>query len=365
MQRLIIIGDIEPLKDFDDIFSSDGKFLISRTYGRDWFFEMSGESMYYDLTYEEHKNNISLREYKNRIVKAIHERLYAGQGQLLHKSFSGENDTQFRSTNSAIRTLLEARNDGFEIDDDLSKIIKHHFSYYFKWLDGIWFCHDSSEFEGKGPWSHIRTRCLGKDWRNTLTLNTHIDSINTLFLLKKNMFDIDGNVEDLLRKSLQSINQIVSIKTNSINHLLQKIDNIFLDRYVERVSEKNEWYLSFYERIVHPVIFKILTPTLFFENGFIARDLSVLNRHLDYMLVNIVDLSRMLCLYNEMYEQSNITSLAYDEIWNRIKKGINWVESHPNFVKLVSMNPLMSAWYAEMYFALSNLEIDLYDFLIL
>lgn len=355
MQRLILIGEIDLLKDFNTIFSRDGKYLISRTYGRDCFFEMSGESMYYALVEEERKKNISLREYKQKIVYAIQDRLSYGQGRLIHKSFSGGKDTQFRSTNSAIRTLLIARSDGFNVDNALKQIVEYHFSYYFKWLDGIWFCHDSSELDGETPLSHIRTRRLGKDWRNTLTLNTHVDSINTLILLKKSEFHCDENIDGMLNGALLSINQLLNIKAGNFSRFLQRIDSVFLDKYVNNIWKKNKWTSTIYERIVHPVVFKLLFPTFFFENGIIARDLSVLNRHLDYLLVNIVDLSRMLCLYNDIRERRE-GLLDYDKLLDKLKKGVDWIESHPNFVEFVYRDPLLSAWYAEMYYTLSNIE---------
>lgn len=355
MQRLILIGEINILQDFDTIFSCDGRYLISRTLGRNCFFEMSGESMYYALIEEERKKNISLREYKQKIVHAILNRLSYGHGRLIHKSFSGGNDTQFRSTNSAIRVLLMARGDGFDVDDALRQIVKYQYSYYFKWLNGIWFCHDSSELDGKIPMSHIRTRCLGKDWRNTLTLNTHVDSINTLFLLKKGEFSCDENIDSRLNESLLSINQLLDIRASKLELFLQRIDSIFLDKYVDNIWKKNRWTPSIYERIVHPIVFKFLFPTFFFENGFIARDLSILNRHLDYLLVNIVDLSRMLCLYNEV-GKADKALLNYNEVLDKIKNGVAWIEEHTHFVEFACKDPLLSAWYAEMYFVLSNLD---------
>lgn len=355
IKRLILIGDLDIIDDFGTIFSHDGKYLISRTFGSNYCFEMSGESMYYALLEKEQNDNISLKEYKQKIVNAILLRLLDGNGILTHKSFSGGSDTQFRSTNSAIRTLLAAKNDGFNVDEAIYQILNFHFSYYFEWMNGIWFCHDSSELDGKIPLSHIQIRLLNKHRRNTLTLNTHIDSINTLLLLKKYHFNSSLSIDDLLYKSIISINQLLFVKDNKIGRLLQKIDNLLLDRYVEQIWKHDKWLFSIYERLIHPIIFKVFFPTIFFQNGFIARDLSVLNRHLDYILTNIVDFTRMLCLYNDV-KSPNINVLECNIIENKIKNAVKWVESHPHFIEFINNHSLLSAWYAEMYYALSNLD---------
>ena len=148
---------------------------------------MSGESVYYALQEFEGDYGIDVLSHKKRIVDAIISRLEFGHGRLLHKGFTGEDSSQFRSTNSALRTLLTAEKDGFEVDKSISSIANHQYSYFFSWKKGVWFCHDTCEMEGKVPWTHIKLWQCGKSVRNSLTLNTHLDSLNTLLLLKKKM----------------------------------------------------------------------------------------------------------------------------------------------------------------------------------
>ena len=152
---LSLIGDICFPEEFKQIFTLDGKFLITRSLGSDWCFEMSGESMFYALCEIEKSQKESLFDYKLSIIEAIDRRIIWGNGKLLHRSFTGDYDIQFRSTNSALRTLLYACEDGFDTDKNIRIIANEQFKYFFEWKEGIWFCHDSSEYGGKTPFSHI------------------------------------------------------------------------------------------------------------------------------------------------------------------------------------------------------------------
>lgn len=360
--RLPLVGDIQFPEDFDKIFTSDGKYLITKCLGDDYCFEMSGESMYYALQELEKKDGDSFYTYKSKIINAIVARITWGRGTLLHKSFTGGFDTQFRSTNSALRTLLAASKEGFVVDEEIKKIANNQFKYFFRWKKGIWFCHDSSELDGKTPLSHIRTKRVNKDSRNTLTLNTHLDSVSTLLLLKKQHKEylLDFNLDDFLEKGLQAINQLCELKSNIvfIENFLQKIDAFFLNVYVKKVVNKNGFVDTVYERIIHPLLFKVLFPTIFFNNGFIARDLSVMNRHLDYLLVNVVDFSRVMNLYKVLVKERLLKEglLNIDCLSDKLDRAIALVEKDKCFLTFIRADELQSAWYAEMYFSVSNLD---------
>jgi hypothetical protein len=357
---LILIGNLCFPEDFEQIFTSDRMFLITRSLGKDWCFEMSGESMFYALCELEKANNHSLFNYKSKIIEAIDKRIIWGNGKLLHRSFTGNCDIQFRSTNSALRTLLYACNDKFKTDDSIKILANEQFKYFFHWKKGIWFCHDSSEYHGKTPISHIRSRIAGKSWRNTLTLNTHIDSLNTLLLLKlyEKEYLLDFDLDYLINKGLTSINQLLEL-TNEGRGLdkLQAIDNYYLDLSLK--ERHNFWVDCIYERIIHPVIFKFIFPTVFFNNGFIARDLSVLNRDIDYQLVNIVDLARLLNLYKQIEETKLLSTsvLRFKDIEDKLNRAIAFVENNKLLLSYIKSNELQMAWYAEMYYAMSNINL--------
>lgn len=360
--RLTLIGDISFPEDFNEIFTSDGQFLITRILGDDCCFEMSGESMYYSLQELEKKTGDSLYDYKLKIVNAILNRISWGEGYLLHRSFTGRYDTQFRSSNSALRTLLAASDEGFIVDDAIKVIANFHFKYHFKWINGIWFCHDSSELNGNTPFSHVRSRVAGKSMRNTLTLNTHLDSLNTLLLLKKHHKEylLDFNIDDYLYKGIISINQLLELKSgiSFFAKIFQKIDNYFLNRYLDKIATINFISNTIYERIFHSVLFKFLFPTVFFNNGFIARDLSVLNRHVDYLQVNIVDFSRVLNLYKSMVTCGLIKEaiLKSDLLIDKLERAIYLIENNASLKTFIFSNELQLAWYAEMYFTISNVD---------
>ena len=357
---LSLIGDICFPEEFKQIFTLDGKFLITRSLGSDWCFEMSGESMFYALCEIEKSQKESLFDYKLSIIEAIDRRIIWGNGKLLHRSFTGDYDIQFRSTNSALRTLLYACEDGFDTDKNIRIIANEQFKYFFEWKEGIWFCHDSSEYGGKTPFSHIRSKVAGKSWRNTLTLNTHIDSLNTLLLLKfyRKEYLLNFDLDYWINKGLISINQLLGLTNKGIiMNKLQEIDNYCLNLFLKE-QHNSFWIDCVYEKIVHPIIFKLVFPTVFFNNGFISRDLSVLNRHIDYQLVNIVDFARLLSLYKKNRETEILTAsiLNYNEIEDRLERAIEFVESNKYLLNYIQSSDLQRAWYAEMYYAMSNIN---------
>lgn len=351
--KLVLIGYIELLEQFESIFSKDG-YLISPTFGDNFCFEISGESIYYALCDIENKSSISMLHYKQKVVDAIKKRIEVCGGRLLHASLdqSGERDTQLRASNSAIRTLAIAGKDGLEIYDTLCTLINYHFQYFFNWKDGIWFCHDTSEKNGKKPRTHLQTSAVGKDRRNTLTLNTHLDSLSTLLLIKKLCPNIklSFSIDEYIKKGIQSINQLFSIGDNYPSIVFQKADSFVM----KRVSFKNMNFLeNMWARIIHPVLFKLMTPTVFFKNGFIARDLAVMNVHMDYLVVNIVDFARFMFLYRDICPKGN---LNYELLLQRIIKAVELIEGSKNIKDYISSSELLEAWNAEMFFTLSNLD---------
>ena len=188
------------------------------------------------------------------------------------------------------------------------------------------FCHDSSEYGGKTPFSHIRSKVAGKRWRNTLTLNTHIDSLNTLLLLKfyRKEHLLNFDLDYWINKGLISINQLLELTNKGkMMNKLQAMDNYCLNLFLK--EQHNSFLIDcVYEKIVHPIIFKLVFPTVFFNNGFISRDLSVLNRHIDYQLVK--------------------------------ERAIDFVENNKSLLNYIQSSDLQRAWYAEMYYAMSNIN---------
>src|SRR5690606_16828385 len=126
------------------------------------------------------------------------------------------------------------------------------------------------------------------------TLNTHFDSMTTLGLvLNANILKDNNLYIELYEKGLSAIDKILNNEksTDLVDNFMQSIDNFFLKRAFKNSQNVID---KFYSRIFHPVCFKIMKPTIFFRNGFIGRDLAVMNIHVDYLIVNIVDILRFL-----------------------------------------------------------------------
>jgi len=298
---LVNNGRIEFPEDFSKIFSSDGKFLISRFYGKDYYFEMSGESMYSAIKGLEKETGQDYSEYRSRIVKAITDRMAVCGGILYHISLvPGKTDTQLRATNSALRVLIQAQLDGYDVIKELKQLLPYHFQYYMEWGGGVWFCHDQSEYEKEIRKCQLQTTIWNKEKYNTLTLNTHLDSLNTLLLLLKNRDQIQledyGYYENLLRKGAIALNTLINTETNGfITDILQKIDKRFYLMHKKNDSI-HHFVVRAFDRFVHPFLFKNITPVFFFNYGYVARDMAVKSRHMDYLPANIADLLRFYSL---------------------------------------------------------------------
>ena len=141
---------------------------------------------------------------------------------------------------------------------------------------------------------------------------------------------------------------------------LERLNNVSLFDYKLKIIDAIDRRIDcVYEKIIHPLVFKFIFPTVFFNDGFIARDLSVLNRHVDYQLVNIVDFARLLNLYKKIGETRVFTTtvLSLDAIVDKLDQAISFVENNKLLLEYVISNDLQKAWYAEMYYTMSNINL--------
>lgn len=352
------IGKLDVENEFEKIFCGREGFLISNVLIDGHYFEMCGEFMYYALKESEQIFGISHQHRKDKIVLALQARKNHGNGVFFHKSFTAGNDTQLRSTSSVIRTLLEAKKDGFLVEQDILETLKYHFSYYFGWNDGIWFCHDTSELKGQVPLSHLKSGAYGKDRRNTATLNTHLDSLTTLLMVinsnSSDFIDYLSNID----KAINSVNNLFEFEKNKsfINKVFQKWDNIFFERYLLNLSDnKIGLFSKTYQKVLHPFFLKLISPTLFFKNGFIGRDLAICNIHVDYLTVNITDFLRLLVVYDYVVQEGklNLIRLDRESILEKVTKAIDLIEGNNHLKKYIMNNDLQSAWYAEFHYLYS------------
>ena len=357
-KNLNLIGKVDLELEFCKIFSKNNLFLITNVISEESYFEMTGESMYYALKEYEKEYGKSQYNRKKQIVNAIISRKKFCGGVLYHNSFKGGKDTQLRSTSAAIRTLLTAEKDGFYFEKDLNEIIEHHFSYYFVWDEGVWFCHDTSEKEGDTPKSHLKTSTWGKEKRNTVTLNTHLDSLTSLLLVLQEKPNYKEKYIDIARKGIISITKVLTTKNkkNAFNSVLQKIDNYIFKRYLKKLDNENVFW-KVYQKIVHPLFFKVLSPTLFFKNGYIGRDLSIANIHVDYLLVNITDFLRLLVVYERLsleLKKKLAVKLNKKDLLKILEKAMVLVHENNNLKKYIETNNLQKAWYAESLYLYSH-----------
>ena len=354
---LVNSGRIVFPEDFSRIFSSDGKYLISRFYGGDYYFEMSGESMYCAIKGLEADGGGDYSEYRRKIVQAITDRMKVCNGILYHTSLvPGKTDTQLRATNSAIRVLIQAHLDGYNVHNELERLLEHHFQYYMEWGGGVWFCHDQSEYEKHIRRCQLQSKAWNKETYNTLTLNTHLDSLNTLMILYKHKGELHINdqehYDELLKRGTVALNALVSKKTSGpLISCLQYIDKWFclLNKQKNPVVH---FFVRAFDRFVHPLFFKKLTPVFFFNYGYVARDLAVKSRHIDYLPANIADLLRFYSLVQNSPIVNDTISLQ--KIHTIIDKAVGLLFKLDTFYQ--SENDI--AWKCEIKYLSGKLKFD-------
>ena len=344
---LVNNGRIVFPEDFPKIFSSDGKYLVSRFYGEDYYFEMSGESMYTAIKGLEIETGKNYSEYRDKIVNAITDRMRACNGILYHTSLvPGKTDTQLRATNSAIRVLIQAQLDGYDVHSELNQLLAYHFQFYMEWGDGVWFCHDQSEYEKHIRKCQLQSKVWGKEAYNTLTLNTHLDSLNTLIILCKHEDKLQianlNNYENLLRRGTIALNTLLNKKTNGLCvGFLQYIDKQFCLLNKQK-KPAIHFIVRVFDRFVHPLLFKKLTPIFFFNYGYVARDMAVKSRHIDYLPANIADLLRFYSLSKDYAMVSQVIDIQ--KMHTIIDKALNLLFKLDTFYQ--SENDL--AWKCEI-----------------
>lgn len=351
MKNLNIIGQIDIDKDFDKIFDLTKRFLITPVVGVNHYFEMSGESMYNCLLEEERLSKKNYYSKKKSIITALLDRRKECGSFYTHAALHGDtDDTQLRSTSAVIRTLLLGLRDGLIEKEIIEDVVEKHFKYYLTWNESIWFCHDTSEYHNLGPRTHFKVGYMDKDSRNTVTLNTHFDSMTTLGLvLGANILKDSSHYIELYKKGLSAINKILSYEKSIdfVDTFLQSIDTLFLKRAFKKRQNIVD---KFYSRIYHPVCFKIIKPTIFFKNGFIGRDLAVMNIHVDYLLVNIVDMLRFLKGYFRVSAEIDGFTFDEKELLYRIHSAVRLVQNEQFIMEYIHSNDLQKAWYVEMLF---------------
>lgn len=359
------VGRIVLPDDFENFFDTSGTYLISQRFGQDYFFEMNGEFLYYTLSALGKETGTSYRSYKERIITAILKRKEACDGFFYHQGFCGQ-DTQLRATSAVIRVLLQGESEGLADKSEIIPVVNKHFLYYLPWQEGIWFCHDTSEHQGEKLSTNIASRVWGKDERNTLTLNTHIDSLNTLLLLllhdKRDYWD--GDILELVNKGLIPLKYILdkSLTKSPFRKMAEHMDNYFFRKELKRLTLKKDirFFPKVYERLVYPYFFKMFFPTVFFENGFIARDLSVRNRHIDYQMVNIVDFLRLIILYKAVREKGETGLLDIDirQLTDFLGNAVKLAGGDACFRQYLENNAHILALYLESLVYMSSLTAD-------
>lgn len=343
------IGLINIPENIERFYSDDG-FLISQRYGNNHYFEMDGEYLYYCLKYIEKKDKYNLIMEKKRIINALIRRSNICGGFWKHDGWVA-GDTQLRATSSAVRTLIQGSLDNLVSKDVVRKYFDIHLKYHEQFKRGIWFLHDTAEYDGSILDSKRFKMFKANTWRssfaNTLTLNTHIDTINTILYYKKYCAEYFTEEHDcFLQKGMDALRFVLFKRRNILLKYIESIDEILLNKtigYCNRNRAPNI-IIKVYNRYYYPFFFKFLFPCYFFYNGYIERDMKKKAREINYHIDNLWDLCRLAVLL-----KNNSSYYEYNKILEyTIRSGINFIKNNNNLLSHICNNYDMVAQIQEI-----------------
>lgn len=176
---------------------------------------------------------------------------------------------------------------------------------------GLWFYHDSLEICDRTisdyPMKTLKTRIFGKSTHNTLTLNTHIDTLITLFDVKKtlNTTKFDREIED----GIAALDYV--LKYNNFEFFLYPV--AILQFMFFRYDSDRLYFIL--KQIA--VITKKILPSFTLPNGYVERELALKNFAFNYHVFNIWDF----CKLERYYSSKRIKQI--------IENGFNFIFNTP------------------------------------
>ncbi|GHF80982.1 hypothetical protein [Thalassotalea marina] len=252
----------------------------------------------------------------------------------------GHNEIHLRFTSTALRTLLLACNYTPNLKSDvcIKEALEQHISYKEENENYVWFLHDSLESDQFSFYPHWHGEdFLGFAKHNRLILNTHIDTLITL-LMFRHYGELCDSQHMLVDKALKTLGEFIN-ETNRITGFLSKVDRIFrglLSRLSGRKALLARVASALIERIYYQRVryhFKKKHHALIFDDGYIERDLRLSGQSIEYHIVNIWDISRLLLWLNIEQKGTNQLTSSLTSIAKRGLKYCLKSRSYTNFIQ--------------------------------
>ncbi len=254
--------------------------------------EMDAINLYYGYTL------VGSNEYAKKIIYAVLKNLEISGEFWCHNAW-GKGETHYRFTSSVLRLLASksVREGSFISDDDLYQLLEKHFSYHEEINGGIWFFHDSIEFDKQVyPHAHIESKKLSSSVSNMLILNTHLDTLTTLLFVSQRT---GHKFESIRIAALGGLDEFLS-NSSSLPSYFELIDMIARNvlMYLSRLNSKpfiiiRKVFSRLYYRHFRSHL-KRKYNVFCFSDGFTERDLCLIGPSLNYHVINVWDAAKLL-----------------------------------------------------------------------
>ena len=304
---MTIFGTALPAVVPDDFeaFFVDG-VAVDRRSGRPM--EMDACNLYLGLRALELRDGSDFRELRERLVDAVLARIEACGGLPEHVQWRDrQGEVHMRMTSAVVRLLVDAHRDGL-LEDRLlvTALLERHLGYREELMGGtLWFLHDS--FEGpQPPGPHPRrlaeNRLYGSSRRNTLTLNTHVDTLVTIAYVLRLHSPLSARERSALEHQLfLGVDALMLVLRPSQGRFSRAYDtwDAFVRRRVfdgyrpgVRLGKLAGRAL---ERTYFPVRqqLKSCFPIVHHSDGYLERDLALQGTAFNYHVTNVWDLARL------------------------------------------------------------------------
>ena len=164
--------------------------------------EMDAYSLYLALKSLEQNYSIDYKPYRKKILDSILQRYHACGEFWNHSHWtSSSREVHLRFTSWAIRLLIEAFRDNLFNDPEIIiSALRKQISFHERLQSNtLWFLHDSLEtdtYNGSYPQNLQSNEVFGSSINNTMTLNTHLDTLTTLLLALREIKFVPKNNHD-------------------------------------------------------------------------------------------------------------------------------------------------------------------------
>jgi len=241
------------------------------------------------------------QQFIERLALALNKNLADSHGELWRCGVWGCNESHLRFTSIALRFMM--LNNEIYTEDQVVTKIHAHLSHSEVVQGGRWFYHDSIETNKQRyylPWQG--SPCIGASANNMLILNTHLDTLTTLLMAKKLALPVD-NIEAYIADGLLALEHYFA-ETVVVTPLWSKIESLM--RNCLLLSSSYEHRLSrLFAKVIKRLYYakgrywyKKRVNVRAFSDGFLERDIRLFGSDLEYHVVNLWDMSKLLLWMN-------------------------------------------------------------------